>query len=293
MSELDDLIHALRSRPPSNHLSWEVRRQNMEEAMLGLSLPEDVTLQPDSAGGVPVEWIHTPGADPERTIVYFHGGGYTLGSITTHRYLMQNVARAARARLLAVDYRLAPEHPHPAAVEDAVTAVRWAIASGADPKRTTIAGDSAGGGLTLAALISLRDQGDPQPAAGVLLSPWTDLTTSGDSIESKKDDDPMVTVEGLTGMARAYVGEGASLDQPLASPLFANLSNLPPLLTQVGSAEILLDDAVRLDQRAQDAGVASRLEVWDKMFHVFQAFPSLDETEQALSSIGEFVQEHT
>ena len=294
MSELDNLIHALRSRPPSNHLSWPERREIMEETMLGLELPADVTARPESADGVPVEWIETPGARSSKTsgvIVYLHGGGYTLGSIATHRYLMQNVARAAGTPVLGVDYRLAPEHPHPAAVDDATRVVRWLLAGGADPESLVVAGDSAGGGLTLATLIALREAGDPRVAAGILISPWTDLTASGDSITSKKDEDPMVTAEGLRGMARAYVGEDGDLAQPLASPLFSDLSDLPPLFIQVGSAEILLDDAVRLEHRAKAAGVECRLEVWERMFHVFQAFPSLDETSRALDSIGAFVRE--
>jgi acetyl esterase/lipase len=225
-------------------------------------------------------------------MLYLHGGGYVIGSLTTHRGLAGRLSQAAKARVLLIDYRLAPEHPFPAAVEDATAAYRWLLAHGCTPARLAIAGDSAGGGLTVATLVALRDAGQPLPAAGVCLSPWTDLEGLGESVTSKASADPIVQKEMLLRLASCYLGD-ADPRTPLAAPLYADLRGLPPLLVQVGTAEILLDDALRLAERAKAAGVAVTLEAWDDMIHVWQLFaPLLPEGQQAIARIGEFVQQH-
>ncbi|HXK26437.1 MAG TPA: alpha/beta hydrolase [Myxococcota bacterium] len=263
-------------------------RANMEKAVAAVPVPEGVTFTPVRANGVPAEWTVAAGARDEVAIVYFHGGGYVMGSLDTHRGLCARLSQAARARVLSVDYRLGPEHPHPAAVEDAVAAVRFARAGGVAPERTAIAGDSAGGGLTLATLVALRDAGDPVPAAGLCISPWTDLAMTGASLVTKAAEDPMVRPDDLRLMADAYLA-GRDAKTPLASPLYADLAGLPPLLLQVGSAEVLLDDAVRVAERARKAGVAADLRVWPDMFHVWHAFAQiLPEGQQAVDEMAAF-----
>jgi phosphinothricin tripeptide acetyl hydrolase len=223
--------------------------------------------------------------------VYLHGGGYVMGSLDTHRGLCARLSRIARARVLSVDYRLGPEHPHPAAVEDAVAAARFVRECGFAPERTAIAGDSAGGGLTLATLLALRDAGDPKPAAGLCISPWTDLALTGATLETKAGEDPMVRAADLARMADAYLAN-ADARTPLASPLYADLTGLPPLLLQVGSAEILLDDAVRVAERASKAGVEAELRVWTDMFHVWHAFADLlPEGHAAVEEMAAFLEE--
>ncbi len=248
---------------------------------------------PVDAGGVRAEWISTPGASRERVVLYLHGGGYVLGSINSHRDMIVRLSAACRARVLALDYRLAPEHPHPAAVEDATAAYRWLLAQGIDPKRVVVAGDSAGGGLTVATLVALRDGGEALPAAGVCLSPWVDLEGSGESMTTRAHLDPMVTCEMIQMMGQIYLG-GKDPRTPLAAPLHADLTGLPPMLIQVGTAETLYDDATRLAERARAAGVTVTLEPWDEMIHVWQIFArELPEGQAAIERIGEFVREHT
>lgn len=255
-----------------------------------LRLAEDVTATPISAGGVPAEWVATPNAGGT-VVLYLHGGGYTSGSIVSHRELASRIARAAAARVLLLGYRLAPEHPFPAAVDDALAAYDWLLAQGSAPSEIAIAGDSAGGGLAAATLLALRDAGKPLPAAGVLLSPWTDLTLSGESIASRADRDPMVATGSLQEMVDAYLA-GADPRHSLASPLLADLTGLPPLLVQVGGREILYDDATRLVERAQAAGVQATLDEDPEMIHVFQALAALlPEGQAAIDRIGRFIQE--
>ena len=249
----------------------------------------DVTCEPVDAGGVPAEWIAAPGAIADRVILYLHGGGYVLGSINTHRAMIARIARASNARALAIDYRLAPEHPFPAAVEDATAAYKWLLAQGYKPAKIVIAGDSAGGGLALATLIALRDAKQPMPAGCVPISPWTDLEGTGDSIRTKAAKDPMVQQDNLAGSAKQYIG-GADPKNPLLSPLHADYRGLPPMLIHVGEAEILLDDATRVAERAKRAGVDVQLEVWDDMIHVWHVFAKiLPEGQQAIDKIGKFV----
>jgi monoterpene epsilon-lactone hydrolase len=291
--QLQTVIEILRSRPTSKELNIEEGRANLEQMASLLPATPDVRREPLDAGGVPAEWITTPGAAEDRVILYLHGGGYWGGSIGTHWDLVSRLSRTAGARGLAIDYRLAPEHPFPAAVEDSTAAYRWLISTGVDPARAAIVGDSAGGGLTVATLVALRDAGEPLPAAGVCLSPWVDLEGLGESMITKSDLDPMVRPEHLVDAANAYLG-GAHPRTPLAAPLYADLTGLPPLLIQVGTAEVLLDDAARLAERARSAGVDVVLEAWDDMIHVWQAFAViLPEGQQAIDRIGEFIRKHT
>ncbi len=264
-------------------------RANMEQMTKLMPLPPDVATESVSANGVPAEWVSVPTASADHVVLYVHGGGYVIGSINTHRDLAGRISRAAGARVLNVDYRLAPEHPHPAAVDDATAAYRWLLGTGQSAERVAIAGDSAGGGLTVATLVALRDAGVPLPAAGVCLSPWVDLEGLGDSMTTCADLDPMVQRDPLLKMAKMYLGD-LHPRTPLASPLYADLSGLPPLLIQVGTAETLLDDATRIAERARKAGVDVKLDVWDDMIHVFQAFaPMLPEGQQAIEQIGEYL----
>ena len=290
--QLQTIIQTIKSQPDLHGAPIEQRRAAMEAVTVMFPVPDDVTREPVDAGGVPAEWIAAPGTDADRVIYYLHGGGYAIGSINTHREMISRLSRASGARALAINYRLAPEHPFPAAIEDATTAYRWLLSTGVDPARIVIAGDSAGGGLTVATLISLRDAGDPLPAAAVCLSPWVDLEMTGDSMTTKAEVDPMITKEDVLEGAQAYLN-GADPRTPLASPIHADLSGLPPLLIHVGTAEVLLDDATRLAERARSAGVDVTLEPWDDMIHVFQFFASmLPEGQQAIDRIGEFVREH-
>jgi epsilon-lactone hydrolase len=251
--------------------------------------PEDITWEPLDAAGVPAEWVIPDDSEPGRALVYLHGGGYATGTLESTRALSSHLARATRARLLAVDYRLAHEHPFPAAVDDAVTAYRFAASAGYAPEAIALCGDSSGGGLALATLIALRERGEPVPGAAVCMSPWTDLTLSGSSLQTNRDADPMVSATTLALMADAYLGD-VDRRSPTASPLFADLRGLPPMLVQVGSAELLLDDAKRFVERAQEAGVDVTLEIWDDAFHVWHAFADLlPEAREAIARIGTYV----
>jgi monoterpene epsilon-lactone hydrolase len=291
--QLQIIVEALRARPVLTGLSIQDQRAAFVELASRFQPAEDVRREPVDAGGVPAEWITTPGAMDERVIYYLHGGGYVVGSISTHCDMISRLSRAARARALAIDYRLAPENPFPAAVEDSTRAYRWLISTGLDPARLVIAGDSAGGGLTVATLVALRDAGDPLPAAAVCLSPWVDLEALGESVTTKADVDPMLQREFLLQAAKAYLGD-AHPRTPLAAPLYADLRGLPPLLIQVGTAETLLNDSTRLAERAKAAGVDVTLETWDDMIHVWQFCAALlPEGQQAIDRIGEFVREHT
>jgi phosphinothricin tripeptide acetyl hydrolase len=274
--------------PPSDSLTIEQRRAQYERAERAFPTPADVSVKPVQAPVAPAEWLQPPAAREGVVVLYLHGGGYVIGSPRSHRHLAAAIARSAGAASLLLDYRRAPEDPFPAAVDDAVAAYRWLLDRDVAPARIVIAGDSAGGGLTVATLLALRDQGVRLPAGGVCISPWVDLTGSGASYATKAASDPIVRREGIDQMARAYLGD---LDPktPLASPLFADLAGLPPLFVQVGSEEVLLDDAVALADRARAAGVDVTLEVWPEMIHVWHWFlPMLDEAQVAIDGIGAF-----
>lgn len=284
--QLDKLLAIFARQPTLGSLSLEQERANLDEGGARFKVPADVVLEPVSADGVAAEYLTAPNAAADRVVLYLHGGGYTIGSIKSHRYLMQNVSRAAGARTLGLDYRLAPEHPFPAALEDATKAYQWLLAQGFAASKIAIAGDSAGGGLTLATLVNLRDKGLPRPAAGVLISPWTDLTGTADSVKTRAASDPMVKPDGLYGLAGHYL-HGVDARNPLASPVFADMKGLPPLLIHVGGREILYDDAVTVAQRALRAGVEVQLVDEPELFHVWHAFaPMLEEGQQAVEQIG-------
>jgi acetyl esterase/lipase len=287
--QLRIVVELLRSRPMPDRIEVEEMRARMEEMTALAPVPAGTEHRPQDAGGVPGEWVYAPSARPRRVILYLHGGGYVIGSARTHRGLVARLSAASGARALSIDYRLAPEHPFPAAVEDATAAYRWLLEQGLSPTEIVIAGDSAGGGLTVAALVALRDSGDPLPAAGVCISPWVDLEGVGESMTAKAHVDPMVRREGLLQMAAMYLA-GASPRSPLAAPLHADLAGLPPLLVHVGTAETLLDDSNRLAARARAAGVEVEIERWEDMIHVWHAFaPLLPEADQAIRRIGEYV----
>lgn len=224
-------------------------------------------------------------------VLYFHGGGYVMGSVNTIRPLAANLAVAAGARVLALGYRLAPEHPFPAAVDDAVAAWRWLLDGGADPAAVAFGGDSAGGGLTVAALLAARDQGVPRPAAAVCISPWVDLTLAGESYDRNAATDPDVLRWRLEEMARLYLA-GADPRIPLASPVFGDLAGLPPLLVHAGTSELLEDDAVLLTAVARTAGVSVTLELYQDMIHVWHAYaPGLPEGTAGIERIAAWLGE--
>jgi len=274
--------------PPTESVAE--RRAMYDRAERVFTLPPDTTVEPVTAGGRPAEWIRPAGARGDAALLYLHGGGYVIGSPRSHRHLAEALARSAGIACLLPDYRLAPEHCFPAALDDALTAYRWLLEEKEiAPGRIAAAGDSAGGGLTVATLVAIREARLPSPGAGICISPWTDLTCSAASYRSKAAVDPMVNLPDITAMARDYLG-GTDPRTPLASPLFADLRGLPPLLIQVGSEEVLLDDASGLAERARAAGVDVTLEVWEPMIHVWHWFlPWLDEAHAAVEKIGGFV----
>ena len=282
----------IKAQPARSDVSVEETRANFESLAAAFPVADDVKREKASANGVPGEWLTPPGVSGDITIYWLHGGGYTVGSVSTHARLVAQMAAACDARAFAVDYRLAPENPFPAGLDDAVAGYRWLLARGVDPARLVIGGDSAGGGLTLATLQRLREAGDPLPAATVLLSPWTDLDGTGESIKTRREADPMIDPDSMPEMARGYHPDG-DVRNPLVSPLHADFTGLPPMLIQVGDAEVLLDDSTRVYKLADAAGVDVTLEVNDEMIHVFQFFaPLLPEAVAAIERIGEFAKSH-
>lgn len=251
------------------------------------SHPHD--FEPAMAGDVPVAWIMAPGSDRRRVIVYFHGGGFRLGSIASHRGLMARLSAASGCAVLGVDYRLAPEHRFPAPVEDARAVWDWLAEMRFDPAHIAVAGDSAGGGLAVSLMLSLRAAGRALPAAGLLLSPWTDMAATGESYATRAAHDPIHQRTMILALARGYLGATGDPQNPLASPLYADLTGLPPLAIQVGDRETVLDDARELARRARAAGVAVDLQVWDGMIHVFQMFDELPEARQAIERSARFL----
>ena len=292
-AQLDAVIDLLTSRESPENPTLEDSRERWRQLARAIGGDTAASVLRVDADGVPAELVSSGEASSGRAILYLHGGGYVIGSPATHRELARRLSVAADADVLSIDYRLAPENPFPAAVEDAVSAYRWLVGQGCDPAGVAIAGDSAGGGLTVATLVSLRDQGLPLPACGVCLSPWVDMEGIGDSMTSRAALDPMVQREGLVAMAETSLG-GADSRTPLAAPLYADLHGLPPLLIQVGTSETLYDDATRLSTRAEAAGVETCFESWDEMIHVWHLFaPMLDDGQRAIERIGEFVRGKT
>ena len=253
-------------------------------------MPDGITVKRHKVDGITVEWIVPPERSAKSVILYLHGGAWVLGWYQNHRSLVARIGQASHCRVLAVDYRLAPENPYPAALEDSITAYRWLLKDGIAPDQTVIAGDSVGANLAIATLMALRDAGDPLPAAAVCISPMTDLACTGETFHTNKD--VLLTAKFALLMSRHYVGN-EDPRSPLISPHYGNMMGLPPLLVHAGEDEILLSDAERLADNARNAGVNVRLAVWPRMWHVWHIWgPHLPEAKQAVDAIGDYVREH-
>jgi len=290
-SEIDAIRALLASKP--RPVGWDERRRRIDEVGAVWPVADDIKLDPVDLGGVPGEWSIAPGSDVSRVLMFFHGGGYCSGSICSHRRLVTEAGRAARRRTLAVGYRLAPEHPFPAALDDALLAWRFLRNQGVTSDRVAIGGDSAGGGLTVALINQLREVSKEQPACAWLLSPWTDLTMSGATLAGKDADDPLIHKAYLRELADAYLPAGMDRKDPRVSPLYADLHGLPPTLIQVGSAETLLADATRFAAAAGAADVAVTLEVWPRMIHAWPMWNArLELGRRALLRAGSFIRDH-
>ena len=241
--------------------------------------------------GCKAEWIKHKSARPDHAILYLHGGGFTTGSPQTHRLVAERMSVCCQASVLLLDYRLAPEHPFPSGLNDCVNAYQWLLQQGIMPQNLAIAGDSAGGGLTISTLLRLKEAYSPLPAAAVLFSPWVDLTMSGNSYEYNEPKELMLSTAWMKLMAKHYIGNDKS--NPLASPIFADLADLPPVLIQVDESEVLLDDALTLADKLQAAGVTCELETWQGLWHVWQTFVRfLPEANQAVNQAGDFILKH-
>jgi epsilon-lactone hydrolase len=287
----DPEIAALRAklalRPRSD--DYRQRRKDLDARGREYRLAPDVGVEPVTANGVRAEWTATPRDARDAALLYLHGGGYVIGSLDSHRHLVAEAGRAAGITALALDYRLAPEHPFPTAVDDALAGYRFLLARGIRPERVALAGDSAGGGLVVAAMLAIRDAGLAQPGCGWCISPWVDMEAIGDTMSSKATADPTVQRAGILDMALLYLN-GADPRSPLAAPLYADLSGLAPLLIQVGACETLLDDALRLAKTAGAADVRVDLQIWPEMIHVWHLFhPELAAGRLAIEAGGEFV----
>jgi monoterpene epsilon-lactone hydrolase len=274
-------------------VGWAERRARIEEVGSVWPVAADVALTSADAGGVPAEWSIVPGSDPSRVLMFFHGGGYCSGSILSHRRMVTEAGRAAKVRTLAVAYRLAPEHPFPAALDDALSAWRFLRSQGIAAAHIAVGGDSAGGGLTVALIDRLRDLREELPGCAWLCSPWTDLTMSGSTLTTKDAVDPLIHKGYLEELASAYVPAGMDRKDPRVSPLYSDLKGFPPTLIQVGSAETLLADATRFAAVMGAADVAVTLEIWPHMIHAWQMWNAhLDAGRRALASAGAFAHCH-
>lgn len=264
------------------------RRQKLDAASKALRMPKNCMVEPLDMDGIYAEWLSYSDSKNDKVILYLHGGGYGYCSVQTHRTLAAGIGRAAGVKVLLPEYRLAPEHPFPSAIEDAVCVYRWLLGQGYQSTNIIFAGDSAGGGLSIATSLVLKNQNERLPAALVCLSPWVDLTSSGESYQKNGGVDPYLNVDGVRKTARMYAGE-AALDHPLISPVFADLTGLPPLFIQVGSHEILQSDAEMLAAQARKAGVKVTMKVWDGMWHVWQMSGDfIPESRKAINEIGDF-----
>lgn len=290
-SEIDAVRALLSSKP--RPVGWPERRKRINEVGAVWPVADDVELTPVDVNGISGEYSIVPGSDPSRVLMFFHGGGYCSGSIQSHRRLVTEAGRAARMRTLAVAYRLAPEHPFPAAYEDALTAWRFLRSQGITAAHIAIGGDSAGAGLTLGLIGRLRDGHEELPACTWLISPWTDLTMSGSTLVSKAAVDPLIHKEYLNELADAYLPGGIDRKDSRVSPLYADFEKFPPMLIQIGSDETLLDDATRVAARAGATDVAVTLEIWPHMIHAWLLWNAhLEDGRRALASAGAFIQAH-
>lgn len=289
MTDEIDAIRALLTSKP-RPIGWAGRRARIEEVGAAWPVASDIVLETVDCAGVPGEFSLAPGSDAARALMFFHGGGYCSGSIVSHRRMATEAGRAARVRTLSVGYRLAPEHPYPAAHEDALAAWQFLRGQGIAPNHIAVGGDSAGGNLTVALINHLRTAGEPQPACAWLVSPWTDLTMSGASLVTKDAVDPLIHKPYLEELARAYAPAPLNRRDPKISPLFSDLRGFPPVLVQVGSAETLLDDAVRFADVAGAADVNVTLEIWPQMIHAWPLWNArLAAGREALAHVGEFI----
>jgi len=291
MTEIDAIRALLTAK--ARPVGWKERRARIDEIGSTWPVAGDVRTEAVDLGGLKGEWSIVPGSDASRVLMFFHGGGYCSGSIVSHRRMVTEAGRAAGMRTLAVDYRLAPEHPYPAAHEDAMKAWRFLRGQGIAARDIVVGGDSAGGNLTITLINRLRAVGEEQPACGWLASPWTDLTMSGASLEAKDHIDPLIHKPYLEELADAYAPKGSkpfNRKDPLISPLFADLTGFPPVLIQVGSSETLLDDAVRFARAAGMADVNVTLQVWPHMIHAWPMWNAkLTDGRRALEQMGAFV----
>jgi acetyl esterase/lipase len=290
-SEIEAIRAILSSKP--RPVGWAERRKRLDDVGSVWPVAKDVKLTPVDVGGVPGEWSIVPGSDPSRVLMFFHGGGYCSGSIVSHRRLVTEAGRAAGVRTLAIAYRLAPEHPFPAAYDDALTAWRFLRDQNIPAALIALGGDSAGAALTVALINRLRDAHEDLPACAWLISPWTDLTMSGSTLSSKEAIDPLIHQQYLNELADAYLPAGIDSKDPRVSPLYADLRGFPPILIQVGSAETLLDDATRFAEVAGAADVRVTLEIWPHMIHAWPLWNAhLEPGRRALASAGAFIATH-
>ena len=286
-AEIARLREVIAARPRATEIAQ--MRLDTDARGRAISLPADVTVRPVDANGVKSEWTSTPDADASSAVLYLHGGGYVLGSLESHRHLVAEVGRAAKARTLAIDYRLAPEHPFPAPVEDTVAAYHYLLDTGVRPERIALAGDSAGGGLVVGAMLAIREAGLKLPASGWCISPWVDMQALGLSFADRAAIDPTVQKATILMMAEWYLG-GANPRHPHAAPVHGDLRGLPPLLIQVGAAETLLDDSIALARKAGTADVLVDLQIWPEMIHIWHIyFPMLAAARSAIAAGGSFV----
>ena len=290
-SEIDAIRELLSSKP--RPVGWPERRKRLDDVGSVWPLADDVKVATVDVNGLPGEWSIVPGSNPSRVLMFFHGGGYCSGSIVSHRRLVTEAGRAAGARTLAIAYRLAPEHPFPAAYDDVLTAWRFLRDQNIVAAHIAIGGDSAGAGLILALIGRLRDAQEELPGCAWLISPWTDLTMSGATLSSKEAVDPLIHKQYLIELADAYLPAGMDRKDPRVSPLYADLKGFPPVLIQVGSAEALLDDATRFAAVAGAADVRVILEIWPRMIHAWPLWNArLEPGRRALASAGAFIRQH-
>lgn len=288
MKAFREAVTAAGGAPPT----LEQQRAGMAVIAESATALANITVSETYAGGCRAYWNDPAGGATDRVIMYVHGGGYVVGSPKTHERLVGHLAAAVGCRVLNVDYRLAPEHPHPAAVNDATNAYRWLLAQGYKPEHIAISGDSAGGGLTLATLLSIKENGLPQPAAAVPLSPWTDMEGLGESMDTNAPNDMIVQRAGLKDMAASFLGEGTHPRDPLAAPLYGDYRGIAPIYIQVGGDETLLDDSTRVAERARAAGVEVKIDVFPEMQHVFQASAgNMPEATDAVERIGVYLKQ--
>jgi len=285
-------IRALLSSKP-RPVEWRERRKRLDEVGSVWPVADDVKITSVDVDGVPGEWSIVPSSDPSHVVMFFHGGGYCSGSILSHRRLVTEAGRAAGARTLAIAYRLAPEHPFPAAYDDVLTAWRFLRDRNIPAAHIAIGGDSAGAGLALALIGRLHDAHEELPGCAWLISPWTDLTMSGTTLSSKEAVDPLIHKQYLIELADAYLPAGMDRKDPRVSPLYADLKGFPPVLIQVGSAETLLDDATRFAAVAGAADVRVTLEIWPQMIHAWPLWNArLEPGRRALASAGAFIRQY-